>query len=382
MVKYSFQDGPEASIDVTLDSSKSSKDSKSSNSKSTSSDSFHGGLETSDVPFNVILGQQQQQQRFEVSDSPDGVAIDGKKKWRRRWILMGLLIFIIAIIAITIPILYKKKEVPCLDSYHGIEMMYASDTAKCQNDWVSSWTSVRHLENAMEVDPDDTRCMQRGSGTISIGSDICVMKERTRYYVYKSQDVGYEDVEFTAYGKYVSDGEILSSSGLTMVARTNHGDFDDGCTAPGYMARLYRETGEVSLQKEYFHNRSYSVYSKSNRTTTPLLGDSLPLDQWIGMKFVVYTIPNETASVKLELYLDMNQGVDGGDWVLVHQVIDTPGSWNKTTSSQEIPTHCEVQDGDTVLGSRDVCFLRMDGNDESEVHWANASIRHILPMKA
>lgn len=333
--------------------------------------SFQGGPETSSIDVTL--------------DS--SVGIDGKKKWRRRSILMGLLFFIIVVaVAITTPLFYKKKqaqtaEAPCLDSYHGIEMMYASDNAKCQNDWVSSWTSVRRLENAMEVDPDDTRCLQRGSGTITLGSDICIMKKRTRYYVYKSQeDVGYEDVEFTAYGKYVSDGEILSSSGLTMVARTNHGDFDDGCTAPGYMARLFRETGEVSLQKEYFHNMSYSVYTKSNRTTTPLLGDSLPLDQWIGMKFVVYTIPNEPTFVKLELYLDMNQGVDGGDWVLVHQVIDTPGSWNKTTSSQEIPTHCEVQNGDPVLGSRDVCFLRMDGNDETEVYWANASIRHILPM--
>lgn len=271
----------------------------------------------------------------------------------------------------------ERRAESCTNSFHGIDMLYASDTRKCKNDWVSRWSSKRQTKKANAKDPGDSRCMQRGTGTITLGSDICRMTERSRYYIYKSYK-GYENIEFTAYGKYVSDGKGLSYSGLTMVARTNHGNFDNGCTGAGYMARLYRETGEVSLQKEYYHG-SYNIYTASKRRSTKLWRGSLPTNKWIGMKFVVYTVSND--SVKLELYIDMTEGRRGGDWIKVHEVLDKPGSWKKSTSAEEIPSSCDVQNGDTVLGSRDVCFLRMDGSSETEVHWTNASIRNIVPKK-
>lgn len=300
-----------------------------------------------------------------------------RHQWSRPvlYTMVGLLMLTMAVVTIAAPLIYRNKQMSCLDSFHGINMLYASDTTKCLNDWVSQWNSVRQTDYGHDADPGDPRCMQRGFGSITFGSDICEMTKKSRYYIYKAYE-GYEDVEFTAYGKYVSDGEILSSSGLTMVARSNHGDFEDGCTAPGYMARLYRETGQVSLQKEYYHG-PYTVYTDSRRNTTTFWNGSLPTNKWIGMKFVVYTVSDD--SVKLELYIDMTEGVNGGNWIKVLDVLDSPGSWRKSGSAREIPQSCEVQDGDTVLGSRDVCFLRVDGSAETEVQWTNASIRNILP---
>lgn len=271
---------------------------------------------------------------------------------------------------------------------HGIKHLYASDATKSANDWVSGWTgrgAVTILDNAFKVDPGDPRATMRGMGAIEIGVNggETRMINSPRLYIAAEEGHGFEDVEFTVYGKWVKDGSPKSSSGLTMVARTNHGEWGDGCTGAGYMARIYYETGQVSFQKEYYHGDSGTIYSASRRLS--LFDGGLPTNLEVGIKFVVLTGANADArgggpdDVVLQFWIDSTGGLDGGTWTKAHQVVDRPGKWKRSSSSDGIPSSCEVQNGDTVLGARQFCFLRGDGGSGTEIGWRKASIRNITP---
>jgi hypothetical protein len=234
--------------------------------------------------------------------------------------------------------------------------------------WVADWKIERTLlDGANEIDPNDNRATMRGSGEIKFGNEISIFKDSPRLYI-SNGIYGWEDVEFIAYGKYMGKGSVKSYSGLTLVARSNH-DTYNGCDAFGYYARIYLNSGECAFQKEYYHEYGGStVYSPSTRTDC--FAGGLPLNQWIGMKFRVTTVSG-TDNVKLELFLDrQNSGV----WTSAHSFIDIPGQWK---SSKSVPSQCPHGNGDTVLGARNVCFLRTDGSSSTEVHWRDASIKHL-----
>lgn len=129
-------------------------------------------------------------------------------------------------------------------------------------DWIADWHENRTLEDAFEeVDPYDHRVSMRGSGSIQIDKGIATFYHSPRLYIEKSNTTsGWEDVQVTAYARYLALGTSKSFSGFTMAARSNHDAFRvDACQALGYYARIYQETGECSFQKEYYHNRSSGV---------------------------------------------------------------------------------------------------------------------------
>eukprot|EP00521_Asterionellopsis_glacialis_P006029 CAMPEP_0195281954 /NCGR_PEP_ID=MMETSP0707-20130614/1047_1 /TAXON_ID=33640 /ORGANISM="Asterionellopsis glacialis, Strain CCMP134" /LENGTH=868 /DNA_ID=CAMNT_0040340893 /DNA_START=141 /DNA_END=2744 /DNA_ORIENTATION=- len=280
---------------------------------------------------------------------------------------------------------------PAVTSYDafGILLGYPSCTTACtggantywsfgSRDWVSAWANYNMtLDRSFELDPYDSRATMRSRGNISTteGSDEIVFMGdgnvgSPRFYI----DGDWENVEFTAYGKYVRDINPLPYSGLTLVARSGHAtSYLNPCDAAGYYARIYANSGEVAFQKEYYHDSGVigNVYSKSIRKN--FFNGGIPYDTWIGMKFIIYTVP-ETSDVQLELWLDQTNGTNGGEWILVHQYLDKEGSWPANDVVPEICTN--VTDAMPILGPRDSCFLRIDG---SEVHWKDASIRRIDP---
>eukprot|EP00547_Thalassionema_nitzschioides_P010735 CAMPEP_0194261354 /NCGR_PEP_ID=MMETSP0158-20130606/45983_1 /TAXON_ID=33649 /ORGANISM="Thalassionema nitzschioides, Strain L26-B" /LENGTH=604 /DNA_ID=CAMNT_0039001473 /DNA_START=183 /DNA_END=1997 /DNA_ORIENTATION=+ len=251
------------------------------------------------------------------------------------------------------------------------------------SDWTSNWTASRFLESSFDVDPFDPRAMMRGSGDVDIGSGIAKFLGSPRLYIDKggyTTSAGFENVEFTAYGTYITLGNGGKSySGLTLAARSNHDNYStDPCDAAGYYARIYQNTGECAFQKEHYHSSSTgTVYTATRRT--PCFVGGLPFNQTIGMKFKVTTITDSSiepaGSVLLELYLDEN---DSGNFVLKHSSVDRPGEW-LPSGGKTVPSECSIGDGDTVLGPRNVCFLRSDGVDTTNVvEWKDASILNTL----
>eukprot|EP00935_MAST-01C_sp_MAST-1C-sp1_P002877 g2877.t1 len=234
----------------------------------------------------------------------------------------------------------------------------------------------------------------RGSGYIIAGHGRLKMHGSPRLYIagigdstdtyHGSTGGGWENVEMTVYARFVSDGVLKSYSGLTLVARSNHNDYkENACSASGYYARIYKSTGQAAFIKEYYHNASTgTVYAPSRRKQIPEFTSGLTLGVWVGLKFVVRTIQRADASVvQLDLYYDLMDGLNGGRWELLHSYTDEPGAWTPS-SGKTVPRACAsavppIADGDVVLGSRDSCFLRSDGNNDTEVHWKRLSIRRI-----
>jgi hypothetical protein len=263
---------------------------------------------------------------------------------------------------------------------HGSKAVYSSDTTKSSHDWYSKWSgSARTLGNAGDTDPQDSQTAMSGSASkgIVLGSGESVHHPGVpRLYINKKSSApGFENVEFTAYANWKSDGGETSNAGFTMVARTNHFQYkDNGCNAPGYYVRIWEgngREGEISFQKEYYH-ASDTIYSSGIYKG---LFPSFPKNQWIGMKFVVFTIPG-TSDVQLEVYIDRTDGQSGGTWTLEHSHVDRWGAW---PAKEAVPSQCAVKSGDTVLGARNSCVLRTDGG---EVRWKKATIRNILTTKA
>jgi hypothetical protein len=268
----------------------------------------------------------------------------------------------------------------------GIQKMVGSDDAKKELDWFSQWDvpdnrKTMALTHPGEQDPFDPLTTLRGLGTVAfIAADHEIhMRHKAMLFISKKHDGflknGWDNVEFTAYGKIVADGEILPYSGLEMVARSNY-VAGDGCSSSGYVARIHRSTGQASFQKVFYDSpMGGRIYSGTRRVT--LFPDGLPINTWVGMKFVVYTYPG-TDIVQLDLYVDLTNGVDGGDWKLMHTTTDHPNEWMPRESDHDISEVCKgTHNGDTVLGPRSVCFLRMHGSLESVVAWKQASIRNI-----
>lgn len=78
------------------------------------------------------------------------------------------------------------------------------------------------------------------------------------------------------------------------------------CEATGYAAR-YRNDGKWNFEKELKHPGS-GVYSSGPGTRAPLFtGKTIPLNRWLGMKFLVYYL--DGTKVRLELYIDSTSDV-------------------------------------------------------------------------
>ena len=96
-------------------------------------------------------------------------------------------------------------------------------------------------------------------------------------------------------------------------------------------------------------------------------GKPLPHGQWIGMKFVVYNI-DEDQHVKLELYRDLSEGVNGGDWEKIGETIDK-GGW-AAAHDGEYPSDFILEGGGVVHLKNEV--------EVSDPRYKHFSIREIF----
>ena len=159
----------------------------------------------------------------------------------------------------------------------------------------------------------------------------------------------FRDVEVTVYykrgmGEKPYGGLYVGTRSGRSVSHAPR-DSTDSCNATTYYGRMLHDE-DMEFFKELKHpdGESRERYAIWN-------GNPLPHGKWIGMKFVVYNI-DEDQHVKLELYRDLSEGVNGGDWEKIGETIDK-GGW-VAAHDCEYPSDFILVEGGVVLLKNEV----------------------------
>ena len=244
-------------------------------------------------------------------------------------------------------------------------MIYRDDPYRENWDSSSWYTEIsRNVTSPIiKTDPYDSRVEVRGTGTVAFEGGEATFYKSPYLYIEASAGgsdrSGWNDVEFTAYGKFALDANPKANAGINIQLRSDHGlvSTGDGCDAQFYWAQITRE-GEASLVKELYHDDEVVVRSKKISLDIDEFSSGLPIDEWIGVKFIAFNTGG--VNVRLELYLDTSG--KNNDWKRVATYKDRPGQWNTT---KPVPSTCSHTAGDTILGPSRYCALFNVGHDES-----------------
>lgn len=185
------------------------------------------------------------------------------------------------------------------------------------------------------------------------------------------------NVEATGYFRRLTTGGP-AYAGAEIQVRTGplaHGSPGGNvCEATGYAAR-FRDDGNWDFEKELKHPGS-GVYSTKSGSSAPLFGiRTIPLDKWIGMKFLVYN-PEGGPQVRLELYIDSVSDVSaagpigGGHWNLVGAMTDDGTNF----PGGDISGCPELTSKMAITAGHGTVLLRTD-NESCE--WKMVSVREI-----
>ena len=224
-------------------------------------------------------------------------------------------------------------------------------------------------------DPEDPTFWSeyRGSGVLTIdGNGMLTMGgSEPRIYINPypgieetNPEMFFKNVEATVYFMRIgTDG--ANWGGCVIGARSGpngHSSWGDYCDATTYYARL-RFDGDVDFYKELKHPEGGYVMHQAFWD-----GNPLPANQWLGMKFCIYNILNDS-QVKLEMYVDRTSGgADGGNWELAIEYIDD-GSWTVPAPDCGYPENRIITDGGGVV------FIRNTSVTEARYKWF--SVREI-----
>jgi hypothetical protein len=236
--------------------------------------------------------------------------------------------------------------------------MFASTKhGKAQEAWSDNWDNGNDRElDFGDRDPDDNDVELTGIGNAEIDGEgvMTLSGDAPRFRVV---DRDYRDVNVTVYAMRINEDRELSFQGFVIGARSQHYTNAE-CYANTYYARVTYD-GRLSFEKELFHGVSGgTVQFPDPPDTEQYFKDGVPRNQWIGLRFVVTTVDNNTA-VRLDMYLDPPGG--GTDWQKVLEDKDT-GHWE--TDSPE--GTCDGYPQNKILLSPGFVFLRNDGLGEAK----------------
>ena len=175
-------------------------------------------------------------------------------------------------------------------------------------EWIADWDGGNVFDDPwLERGSPDVR-YEVDNGELRITGDV------HRLYVRDPRgEKQWGDVEVTVYFKRVADDDI-PYSGMTSVVRANHLETSGSapCDTRGLSARL-RNDGTVDFGKEVSHPKTVATGQQQ------VWPGGLPRDEWIGYKHIVYDTED---GVVQEVWVDTNEGRDGGDWELVASHVD------------------------------------------------------------
>ena len=140
-----------------------------------------------------------------------------------------------------------------------------------------------------------------------------------------------ENLEITAYITRVSETQEVSYSGTQIFTRTNHGVGypEDNLLCPdrGYGAKP-NDAGRWAFEKETAHhldNGYADTADISPPASVQFFKNGMPFNTPIGVKYIIYNLPGN--QVKVELWADLTNGTNGGDWHKVVETTDTGKNW-------------------------------------------------------
>lgn len=265
-----------------------------------------------------------------------------------------------------LPTTLSPSKPPTCNLYDkfGVEMIYRDDPYK-ENWDSSSWyteTSRTITSPIIKADPFDPRVEVRGTGAVVFENGEATLSKSPYLYIKesgRSDRSGWVDVEFTAYGKFAYDANPKTNGGINIQLRSDHGlvSTGDGCDAQFYWAQITHE-GQASFIKELYHDEETLVRSNKISIDIDEFSSGLPIDEWIGVKFIAFNTGG--VNVRLELYIDTSGR--NNQWKRVASYKDRPGQWNTT---KPVPSTCSQKEGDTILGPSRYCALFNVGRDES-----------------
>jgi len=258
----------------------------------------------------------------------------------------------------------------------GVTKLYASAGSRIA--WDSRHWQNGHPRDILDRDPDDPTqvSQQRGdSARVHVDGNGILQFLGTgpnlpqpRLYLNDPADYFFNNVEITLYYQRVAD-DNTPWGGAVLGARSGpDGHSVDNtlwCDAHTYYGRI-RHDGTKDFDKELKHPGSLA-----RGATNIWNGGSLPFNIWIGMKYIIYNIDNNS-HVKMELYRDLTEGKDGGTWEKVGEIVDA-GNW---VPPQASPVCSYPPDFIPVTGGG-VIILRDTGTTETRYKWFSA--REIAP---
>ncbi len=265
---------------------------------------------------------------------------------------------------------YESLEsIPGRDPF-GVRMIHP--TARRGRTWFARWDSHPRTIYSGQVDPRDPTFHNRGRGnSFRVLGDGRALSSGgiQRHYIWdRSGSREWRDVELTFYAMRVrEEADAPSRAGFTVTVRSGDGHTSDRsrtCAGHGYGA-TFRYWGGAKLGKEIRHPATADVGGPEGRHIWG--GDELPKDRWIGFKFVVRNVSG--GGVRLELYRDLTDGRNGGDWERIMTYVDR-GGWGLGGSG----TICGRPWDWVIREAHPVVLIR---NDESTLYYKWASVREI-----
>lgn len=281
---------------------------------------------------------------------------------------------------------FDEKTHKGIDKF-GIKEIYNTSG----REWYSTWNDGHNRSwSDSSNDPYDPEFLTKYKGKGYWSADglgiLKISGDAPRMYVVDPNNIkGWHNVEVTVYGMRVSDSNI-TWGGIMAYARTNHLVDTDYCDTRGYGGRL-KYDGIIDFEKEIEHNSEY-VQTESNNYWP----EGMPNNKWIGYKFIVYdTVSNNSlSSVKLELWIDNTDGLNGGNWTKVYEFVDngrnfgTLGDMGEVSCASGINSYLSLTASDNRPGSETgkpnlAVYFRSDGVNNGGLLYKKASIREILP---